>query len=63
MADQRFKVTYEQGGFFNAEGYQQIFVDQEIGVNYLLVMSGFGLSVTPLLNAEGQPVITSCNKE
>lgn len=35
----------------------QILVDTETGVNYLVVSSGFGGGVTPLLDSSGNVVI------
>ncbi len=35
----------------------QILVDTETGVNYLVVSSGFGGGVTPLLDSDGHVVI------
>ncbi len=35
-----------------------IIVDKETGVNYLFVHRGYGGGLTPLLDAEGKPVIT-----
>ena len=33
-------------------------VYQETGVNYLFIANGFGGGLTPLLDAEGKPIIT-----
>lgn len=35
-----------------------IIVDKETGVNYLFVHRGYGGGLTPLLDAEGKPIIT-----
>ena len=35
-----------------------IIVDKETGVNYLMVRSGYGAGLTPLLNADGKPIVT-----
>lgn len=35
-----------------------IIVDKETGVNYLLVRSGYGAGLTPLIDAEGKPIVT-----
>ena len=35
-----------------------IYVDKETGVNYLFIASGYAGGLTPLLVAEGKPVIT-----
>ena len=34
-----------------------VYVDRETGVHYLLVQSGNGTGLTPLLNEHGAPVI------
>ena len=34
-----------------------VYVDRETGVHYLLVQSGNGAGLTPLLNEHGAPVI------
>ena len=35
-----------------------VIVDKETGVNYLFVHRGYGGGLTPLLDAEGKPIIT-----
>ena len=35
-----------------------IVVDKETGVNYLFVCRGYGGVLTPLLDADGKPIIT-----
>lgn len=35
-----------------------IVVDKETGVNYLFVCRGYGGGLTPLLDADGKPIIT-----
>lgn len=51
----RFVKTYSQGV---VGGGADIYVDQETGVNYLFVWSAGGGGLTPLLDAEGKPIIT-----
>lgn len=51
----RLVKTYSQGV---VGGGADIYVDQETGVNYLFVWSAGGGGLTPLLDAEGRPVIT-----
>lgn len=53
--DKRFDVIYTQSSFSNGTTY--IYVDRETGVHYLVVSSGIGNGVTPLLDSEGKPVI------
>ena len=40
-------------------GCQAILVDKVTGVNYLFVQSGYAGGLTPLLNRDGTPVVTS----
>ena len=54
----RFEVVYKDGSSLSDEGYRQILVDKETGVNYLLWKSGYGAGITPLLNSEGKVIIT-----
>lgn len=42
----------------------EVIVDKETGVNYLMVNTGYGAGLTPLLDRQGKPVISSreiCN--
>ena len=52
--DNRFIKIYSQGG-----GAVKIFVDRETGVNYLFCQSGYAGGLTPLLDKDGKPVITT----
>ncbi len=52
--EKRFEKTYSQD-----MGCTSIFVDRETGVNYLCINSGYGTGITPLLDREGKPVITT----
>ena len=54
MKDKRFEKIYEQG----IVDAMEIWVDKETGVNYLFVQMGYAGGLTPLLDAEGKPVIT-----
>ena len=40
-------------------GGEMIFVDRETGVNYLYHAAGYGAGLTPLLNRDGTPVVTT----
>lgn len=53
--DKRFEKTYSQGSLEVFE----IWVDRETGVNYLYHAAGYGAGLTPLLDRDGKPVITS----
>lgn len=54
----RFVVIREEGSQMKTEGIRQLLVDKETGVTYLLWKSGYGAGITPLIDAEGKPVIT-----
>ena len=53
--DERFEKTYSQGKLTVME----IWVDRETGVNYVFHASGYAGGMTPLLDREGKPVITT----
>ena len=53
--DDRFIKTYEQGMLNSME----IWVDRETGVNYLFHYNGNAAGFTPLLDADGKPVVTN----
>ena len=44
-------------------GSEVILVDKKTGVNYLFVQSGYAGGLTPLLNRDGTPVITTVIEE
>ena len=52
---ERFVKLYSQGTFT----VNEIWVDTQTGVNYLYHASGNGAGMTPLLDREGKPVISS----
>ena len=56
--EERFEVTFREGSWFKDEGIRQILVDKKTGVNYLCWNSGFGASITPLLDSEGKVIVT-----
>ena len=41
------------------QGSSEIWVDRETGVNYLYHSAGYSGGLTPLLNRDGTPVITT----
>ena len=51
--DNRFEIreTYSNG---LAKSFEVI-VDKETGVNYLMVNTGYGAGLTPLLDRQGKP--------
>ncbi len=53
--NERFEKVYTQGAVTTTE----IWVDKETGVNYVFHASGYAGGMTPLLDAEGKPVITA----
>lgn len=52
--EKRFEKIYTQGA-----GTTEIWVDKETGVNYLYHSSGYSGGLTPLLDRDGKPVITT----
>ena len=60
--DKRFVKTYSNGGGFSGPA-TMILVDKLTGVNYLYVQSGYSGGLTPLLDAQGNPVITSVPRD
>ena len=55
MTQKRFVKIYSQGTIDVTE----IFVDRETGVNYISRASGNAGGLTPLLNRDGTPVVTT----
>ena len=58
--DERFVKVYENGSFLWEKA---IFIDRQTGVNYLYIGSGNSGGVTPLLDANGKPVVTPIPNE
>ena len=56
--DDRFEVILNEGSTLSESGQIMILVDKETGVNYLWVKSGYAGGLTPLLEADGRPIIT-----
>ena len=57
-ATDRFVRVHKEGNSLKNEGYRQLLVDKETGVTYLMISCGYGTGITPLLKADGTPVIT-----
>lgn len=56
----RFEKVYSQGALNTME----IWIDKETGVNYLFHASGYAGGLTPLLDRDGEPVVSPLlNKE
>ncbi len=51
--EKRFVKVYSE-----SLGSNEIWVDRETGVNYYYHNAGYGGGLTPLLNADGKPVVT-----
>ena len=56
--DKRFIEVYAEGSF----AVTQILVDKQTGVNYLFHASGNAGGLTPLLKADGTPVVTPVSR-
>ena len=54
----RFEKIYSQGTM----NVTEIWVDKETGVNYMYHVSGYGGGLTPLLDRDGKPIITTVIK-
>lgn len=55
---ERFEIIYKEGSQLKNAGVPQILVDKETGVNYLVWSTGYAGGITPLLDANGNVVIT-----
>lgn len=57
MAVSRFEITYREN---TTLGKMQIkiLVDKETGVNYIFAADDNGCALTPLLDAQGKPVVS-----
>ena len=53
--EKRFVHLSREGSAFDVQ--KDIIVDRETGVHYLLVHSGYGIAVTPLLGSDGTPIV------
>ena len=56
--DDRFIRTYSQG----IGNVNEIWVDKQTGVNYLFHAVGYAGGLTPLLKADGTPVVTPVSR-
>ena len=54
--ERRFVEVFTEGSVMT--NASTLFVDRETGVTYLLINSGYGAGLTPLLDKDGKPVIT-----
>lgn len=53
--DKRFIKAYSKGAMEGCE----IWVDTETGVNYFYHFSGYSGGLTPLLDSDGKPIVSS----
>ena len=56
--DERFVKIYSQ----SMVNVMEIWVDKVTGVNYLYHRAGYSGGMTPLLDADGKPVVTPINE-
>lgn len=56
MDDKRFEVIYKEGSALTTER-TMILRDRETGAEYLFVQSGYACGLTPLLDADGKPIV------
>ena len=54
---ERFEIVSKEGGLLNEAGQIQILRDKETGVQYLWIVSGYAGGLTPILDANGKPLI------
>lgn len=57
--DKRFIKVFREGTLTET---MEILLDTETGVNYLYIGAGYGMGITPLLDSDGN-VIVSSNRE
>lgn len=56
--DDRFEKIYSQG----ISNVMEIWVDRETGINYLYHAAGYSGGLTPLLDRDGKPVVTTVER-
>ena len=56
MSKDRFDIKEKENVSILTEA--SIIIDKETGVNYLFVHRGYGGGLTPLIDAEGKPIVT-----
>ena len=55
--DERFVRIFDEGSSWSTR--REFWVDKRTGVNYLWCSSGYAGGMTPLLQPDGRPVVTS----
>ncbi|WP_242862614.1 DUF6440 family protein [Clostridium colicanis] len=58
VSKKRFEVIHKEGSLSGCK----IMVDTETGVNYLFAWDGYAGGLTPLLDKEGKPIISTIQK-
>lgn len=56
MDQKRFEILYKQGSGFGV--YVRVLRDKKTGVQYLLAGEGYGAGLTPLLDKNGNPIVS-----
>lgn len=57
--DKRFVTVFRE---VEIGSNKQIFIDRETGINYLYVAAGYTGGLTPLLDRNGNPVVSSVHE-
>ncbi len=60
--EKRFEVVFKDGSQLKDDGFRQILVDTETGVNYLVWKSGYAGGITPLLDSRGNVIVTGVER-
>ena len=55
----RFVMVHKEGSQLSTPGQRMVVVDKETGVNYMFVVCGYGMGVTPLIGADGKPLVSA----
>jgi hypothetical protein len=55
--DDRFVIASKEGSALST-GQRFVLVDKQTGVNYMFIQCGYAGGLTPLLDAEGKPIVT-----
>lgn len=58
---ERFVCILTEGGVFGSQ--RRLWVDSKTGVTYFQVMEGYAGGLTPLLDAQGNPVLSTVPRE
>lgn len=58
MKNERFELIYKQSNTLGSHSFE-IWVDRETGVQYAYRQNGYSGGLTPLLDRDGKPLISS----